>query len=165
MSINVEVRGLREVRKNLQEMRERAKDLTPAWEEVLTWWATTNVEQFASRGARWRTPWAPLSPRTLAQKRRQGFLSAPLTRTTRMRAGMTGRPMEHEHLTHNSLSAGTGAAYAKFHQLGAPRVHLPQRRLVNARQVAAEGTVGSCVLTWIVDGHPNVGGHNTKLER
>lgn len=163
--IDAEVKGLKEARAALQRMRERAQDLSPAWEELITWWATTNVEQFASRGRRWRTPWPALRPTTVAQKRREGFLSDPLVRSTRIRTGMTGRPMEFEHITHNRLEAGTDAPYAKYHQLGAPRAHLPRRRLVNAAQVAAEGTAGSCVITWIVDGVPNIGGHNTKLER
>jgi phage gpG-like protein len=163
--INVRVGGLREARNNLHAMRERAHDLTPAWEEVLTWWAVTNVEHFASRGRRWRTPWPALRPTTIRQKLTAGFDSAPLVRTTRLRTGMTGRPMEHEHMTHNSLNAGTGAKYAIYHQTGAPRAHIPARPLVNLRAVAAEGVVGSCVLTWIVDGRPNIGGHNTRLER
>lgn len=165
MRIDVKMRGLREARETLHAMRDRAQDLTPAWEELLTWWATTNVEQFSSKGRRWRTPWEPLAPRTVIQKRRDGVLSETLVRTTRMRVGMTGRPMEFEHMTHDTVEAGTGAPYAKFHQRGAPRAHLPRRPLVNARQVAAEGTAGSCVLTWIVDGVPNIGGHNTRLER
>ena len=165
MRIDAQTTGLREARQNLQAMRERSKDLTPAWQEVLTWWAATNVEHFASRGRRWRTPWPPLRPTTLHQKRREGFLSDPLVRSTRLRTGMTGRPMAVEHLTHNALTAGTDAPYAIYHQKGAPRAHLPRRQLVNAAQVAAEGVAGSCVLTWIVDGRPSIGGHNTKLER
>lgn len=164
MRINVAVRGLREMRADLHAMQERTRDLTPAWEEVLTWWAATNVEHFASRGRRWRANWPPLRPATVAGKRRI-FGTEVLVRTTRLRVGMTGRPMEVEHVTHNSLEAGTGAPYAKFHQLGAPRAHLPRRALVNSAAVAAEGVVGSCVLTWIVDGRPNIGGHNTRLER
>jgi phage gpG-like protein len=165
MSIGVEVRGLRQARETLQAMHTRAHDLTPAWQELITWWAGTNIEQFTSRGRRWRTPWEPLRPTTLAQKRRQGFLSEPLVRSTKMRDELTRRPLGVEHVTHDRLDVGTDVAYAKFHQRGAPRAHLPRRPLVNARQVAAEGVAGSVVLTWIVDGVPNIGGHNTKLER
>lgn len=165
MNIDVRVTGLREARANLQAMRERAKDLSPAWEELLTWWAITNVEQFSSRGRRWRTPWAPLKPRTLAQKRRQGFLSDPLVRTSQMRADLTRRPLGAEHITRDTVVAGTDQPYAKYHQSTAPRRRLPRRALVNARQVAAEGTAGSVCLSWIVDGVPNISGHNTKLER
>jgi phage gpG-like protein len=165
VSFHADVKGLREARETLQAMRTRAHDLTPAWQELITWWAATNVEQFASRGRRWRTPWAPLRPTTLAQKRRQGFMSDPLARTTRMREELTRRPLGAEHITHDQMDVGTDLPYAKFHQRGAPRAHLPRRPLVNARAVAAEGTAGSVVLTWIVDGVPNIGGHNTKLER
>jgi hypothetical protein len=163
--IDVEVDGLREARAALQRMRDRSHDLSPAWQELITWWAATNVEHFSSRGRRWRTPWEPLKPTTVAQKRRQGFLADPLVRTARMREDLTRRPLGAEHITHNRVDVGTDAPYAKFHQRGAPRAHLPRRPLVNAAQVAAEGTAGACVLSWIVDGTPNIGGHNTKLER
>lgn len=165
MKIGAEVRGLTEVRAELQRMRERAKDLSPAWEELITWWALTNIEHFNSRGRRWRTPWPALKPRTREQKRRQGFLSDPMVRTTRLRDDLTRRPLGAEHITHDTVDVGTDAPYAKYHQSMAPRHRLPRRALVNAQQVAAEGTAGSLVLSWIVTGVPNVGGHNTKLER
>lgn len=163
--IGAETHGLAEARAHLHAMRLRAGDLTPAWEELLVWWAVTNVEHFASRGRRWRTPWPGLAPRTVAQKRRDGFLSDPMVRTGRMRTEMTRRPLGMEHVTHNSVEAGTTAPYAKYHQSSAPRTHLPRRALVNMEAIAREGTPGSMVLTYIVDGTPNAGGHNVKLER
>lgn len=145
-------------------MRDRAHDLSPAWEELLNWWASTNVEQFTSGGRRWRTPWEPLRPTTVREKNRGGFLSETLVRTTRMRSDMTRRPMGVEHITHDSVEAGTRAPYAKFHQLGAPGAHLPARPLVSTRRVMAEGAPGAYVLSWIVDGRPN-GGGSVRLER
>lgn len=143
-------------------MRERSRELSPAWEEFLTWWAVTNTEQFASRGARWRTPWAPLTPSTIAQKRRSGFLNEPLVRTTSMRSELTRRPLGVEHIRAQEVDAGTDISYAKFHQRGTRR--MPARRLVNASAVAAEGAASAAVLTYIIDGVPNTGG-TRKLER
>ncbi|HZE02607.1 MAG TPA: hypothetical protein VE155_12665 [Pseudonocardiaceae bacterium] len=164
MRIGVEVRGLAQARERLQVMRERSEDLSPAWQELLVWWAATNAEQFSSRGRRWRTPWPALAASTQAQKRRQGFLSEPLVRTTRLRGELTRRPLGVEHVTHNAVDAGTNLPYAKYHQSSAPRHRLPRRALVNMKQVAAEGAAGAYVLSWIVDGVPN-GGGITKLER
>jgi hypothetical protein len=160
--IRVSVEGLDRVRHNLEQMRGRSTELSAAWEEFLTWWAVTNVEQFASRGARWRTPWAPLTPSTVIQKRHQGFLSEPLVRTTSMRSELTRRPLGVEHIRAHEVEAGTDISYARFHQSGTRR--MKARKLVNARQVAAEGAASSAVLTWILDGVPNTGG-SRKLER
>lgn len=159
--ISIHTEGLDAVRRRLQEMRERAEDLSPAWEELLDWWAHTNVEQFHSRGARWRTPWPPLAASTRAQKRREGFLADPLVRTTRLRGELTGRPLGVEHIRASEVDAGTDIPYARFHQGGTRR--MPPRRLVNNAQIAAEGAAGSVVLSWIMSGEPNVGG--TRLER
>lgn len=160
--IKVSVEGLDRVRRNLEGMRARSTELSPAWEEFLTWWAVTNVEQFNSRGARWRTPWAPLMPATIAQKRNQGFLNEPLVRTTSMRSELTRRPLGVEHIRAHEVEAGTDISYARFHQSGTRR--MKARRLINAHQVAAEGAASSTVLTWIIDGVPNTGG-SRKLER
>lgn len=164
MRIDVEVHGLTEARAELHRMRERAQDLSPAWRELLVWWARTNVEQFSSKGRRWRTPWPSLATSTKVEKRRSGLLSDPLVRSTRLRGELTRRPLGVEHVTHNSVDAGTDLPYAKFHQGGAPRAHLPRRALVNMRQVAAEGAAGAYVLSWIVNGVPH-GGGIIKLER
>lgn len=160
--IKVSVEGLDRVRRNLEGMRARSAELSPAWEEFLTWWAVTNVEQFSSRGARWRTPWAPLMPATVAQKRDQGFLNEPLVRTTSMRSELTRRPLGVEHVRAHEVEAGTDLSYARFHQSGTRR--MKARRLINAHQVAAEGAASSTVLTWIIDGVPNTGG-SRRLER
>lgn len=159
--LNVSVHGLDEVRRELHAMQRRTRDLSPAWEEFLHWWADTTAEQFSSRGRRWRTPWRPLAPRTVREKRREGFLADPLVRTTALRHSLTSRPLGIEHIRAHDLEAGTGVSVAHFHHRGTRR--MPARPLLNARQVAAEGAAGSAVLSWIVHGEPNVGG--TRLER
>jgi hypothetical protein len=160
--IRISVEGLTAVKDHLEDMRRRAEDVSPAWEEFLEWWVTTNVEQFSSRGARWRTPWKPLAPRTVAEKRRQGYLSEPLVRTTRLRNAMTRRPLEVERVTATDVEAGTDLYYAKYHQSGTR--YMPARKLINADAVAREGAAGAAVLSWIVEGVPNTGGVR-RLER
>jgi hypothetical protein len=159
--LTVSEHGLDAVRRELHAMQRRTHDLSPAWEEWLTWWADTNREQFSSRGRRWRTPWRPLAPSTVAEKRRKGYLSDTLVRTSEMRTSLTGRPLGIEHIRAHDVEAGTGVYPAHFHQRGTRR--MPARPLLNARQVAAEGAAGSAVLSWIVSGTPNIGG--TRLER
>lgn len=155
--ITITASGLAAVARHFEEMRRRAGELSPAWEEFLTWWSQTNREQFASRGARWRSPWEPLAASTRRQKRREGFLADPLVRTTDLRSELVGRPLGVEHIRSDEVDAGTDISYAKFHQRGTRR--MPRRRLVNAAAVAQEGAASSVIISWIVDGRPNVGGH------
>lgn len=162
MTIKVSVEGLTHVKHQLEGMRHRAGDVSPAWEVFLDWWATTNVEQFSSRGARWRTPWKPLAPRTVREKRRAGWLSEPLVRSSQMRRELTRRPLGVERISGSDVEAGTDLYYAKYHQRGTR--HMPARKLINADAIAREGAAGAAVLTWIVDGTPNTGG-SSRLER
>lgn len=154
--ITIRTHGLAEVARRFRDMHARAQDLSPAWEEVLDWWAAANKEQFASRGRRWRAPWKPLSPSTVAQKRREGFLNEPLVRTTDLRRELTNRPLGVEHLRASELVAGTDLPYARFHQRGTRRV--PRRVLINAEAVAREGAASAAVVTWIVHGRPSTAG-------
>lgn len=162
--LTLEAQGFSELAQRFRDMRARAGDLSPAWEEFLNWWGDTNVEHFASRGRRWRTPWKPLAPSTVASKRREGLLAEPMVASTRLRGELTGRPLGMERVGASDVEAGTDLPYAIHHQLGAPRAHLPARPLINAVAVAAEGAAGSAVLSWIVDGQANTGG-GLRLER
>jgi hypothetical protein len=156
--ITIEEHGLAGVRDRFAAMWVRGQDLSPAWEEFLTWWTIGNKEHFASRGARWRTPWKPLAPRTVREKRSQGWMADPLVRTTRLRGELVRRPLGVEHITAGAVTAGTNLDYAIYHQRGAPRAHLPRRPLINADAVAREGAASSVVITWIVNGVPDISG-------
>lgn len=160
--MNITAHGLDAVRRKLHGMQGRTQNLSPAWEEFIEWWADTNAEQFASRGRRWRTPWRPLAPSTRASKRRQGLLSDPLVATTALRDSLTRRPLGIERMEAGGVTAGTREHPARFHQSGTRR--MPARPLVNADRVAAEGAAGALVLSWIMDGDPNIGG-SKRLER
>jgi len=156
--MTVTTTGLEDVRDRFQAMWARGQDLSPAWEVFLTWWAVGNKEHFASRGARWRTPWKPLAPRTIRDKRAQGWIMDPMVRTTRLRGELVRRPLGVEHITASTVTAGTDIEYAIFHQRGAPRAHLPRRKLIDADAVAREGAIGSVIVTWIVNGVPDISG-------
>jgi hypothetical protein len=160
--IRIGTHGLDAVVREFRAMHRRSQDLSPAWQEFLDWWSVSNREQFASRGRRWRTPWKPLAPSTVAEKRRKGFISDPLVRDAKLRGELVGRPLGVEHISASAVDAGTDISYAKFHQGGTRK--MPARRLVNLEQVGLEGAAGAVVLTWIVSGEPNTGGVS-RLER
>jgi phage gpG-like protein len=69
--------------------------------------------------------YALLKPATQRQKRRKGFSLKPL-----QRAGQTKRSLSHE------IGGGTlqlaGLDIIRHHQYGAPRAHLPQRKIYTA---------------------------------
>lgn len=154
--ITVTADGLAAVRQHFFDMAARSRDLSPAWEEFLTWWAEMNKEQFSSRGARWRTPWKPLAPSTVRQKRNRGFLNESLVRTTSLRGELTRRPLGVEHIRAQEVTGGTNLSYAKFHQRGTKK--MPARRLVNAEAVAREGAASSVIASWIIRGKPSTAG-------
>jgi hypothetical protein len=154
MRIDFNFEGFEEVRARLQAMRERSGNLVPAWEAFATWWSRENREHWQTRGARWDTTWAPLSPYTLREKARLGYPLDPLVRTGALRRDLTLRPLALESFSQRSMALGTRREYAKFHQRGTSR--MPRRRIVNARQVDAENAIGSAVKNWIVHGEAAV---------
>lgn len=140
-----------EARRKIQEMRERAENLTPVWNEVLDWWAHQNRIHFGSRGKRWLgSPWAELSPAYLAAKREEGWMGDILVRTSDLLRSLADRPLGIERVGRLEVTAGTRISYARFHQDGTK--YMPARRLVNAAQVRAEGVVSEIAANWITKG-------------
>lgn len=154
MDLEFDGHGWEEARRRLLDMKARANNLIPAWDELLTWWAQQNRAHFAGRGERWRTPWPPLAPATIAEKIRLGYPTDPLVRTGRMRSQLVARPLGFERLDQTSVIAGTRLERAVFHQRGTK--YMPRRQLVNARQVTAEQAATSAVRSWIVHGRATV---------
>jgi hypothetical protein len=150
VAITFNAQGFTTARRQLQGMRTRTQDLSPAWDALLTWWAQRNVTHFRNRGNRWKTPWKPLAPETVAEKLKLGYPADILVRTGHLRTSLTVRPLGIERLRPHDMEAGTGVRYAHFHQDGTK--HMPARPLVNARQVQLEGVSSTAVINWIVSG-------------
>jgi hypothetical protein len=152
----VSVAEWRETARKIRAMADRAQDVSPAWHAVIAWFAEQNRKQFATRGARYVTPWRPLAASTVQQKRRAGFPLDPLVRTTKLRDSLTRRPLGVEHVTGREMTAGTTARYARFHQVGTRR-GLPSRPLFSAAQIRREQAVSTAIASWIITGEPKVG--------
>lgn len=150
--------ALRELKTRIRGMRERAEDLSPAWDALLDWFADENVKQWLSQGARWREPWPPLAASTLREKARLGYPADPLIRTGRLARSLTVRPLAVETITPSRVIAGTNVDYAPHHQYGAPRANLPRRALFVPEQIRAEAAATSVVANWIIRGERRVGG-------
>lgn len=148
-------------RNDLQQMRERAANVSPAWEALLDWWAARNMTHWRSKGQRWRTPWKPLAPSTIAEKLRLGYPTDILRRTDKLRNSLTRRPLGIERIRPHEMEAGTAVPYAHFHQDGTRR--MPARKIVNAAQVQREGVSSNAVINWIVSGKKST--RSNKIER
>jgi hypothetical protein len=156
----VDGRSLTQVRRKIRAMRERSQTAMPAWHAVLDWWTHGNTQHFGTQGARWRTPWRELNPTYLATKRDEGWMGDILVRTSDLRRSLTDRPLPIEHITATEFSAGTNVSYAAYHQDGTRK--MPPRKLINARQVRAEGAVTSALANWIIRGETKVSAIEVK---
>lgn len=154
MDLRLDADGWDQARRRLLEMKLRAENLIPAWDELLAWWAQENRKHFATRGQRWRTPWPPLAAATIAEKLRLGYPADPLVRTGRMRSQLVSRPLGFERMSQTDMTAGTRLERAVFHQRGTK--YMPRRQLVNATQVTREQAATSAVRSWIVHGRATV---------
>jgi hypothetical protein len=143
-------------RRKLADMSLRAQNVAPAWDVFLDWFTDGNRKQFGSQGRYWRTPWRELRPRTVAQKRRDGWTGDILVREGELRRAVSDRPMQLERLGAHDMSAGTRLHYAGYHHRGAPRANIPRRPLWNARAITEGGAATSAVKSWIVSGTPRV---------
>lgn len=126
-----------EVRHLFDRLMRRTADFTPVFEEARVYLAEANAENFTTGGL----PvggWAPLAPQTVTWKAARGEPPTPLVgngHLFRSLSTLTGPPNE-VHPT--SATFGTNVEYAKFHQHGAPRAHLPKRQVVFVPQGFAD---------------------------
>lgn len=153
-AVKIDGRSLTQVRRKIQDMRKRADNLTAAWETFLTWFANQNRQQFGTRGERWRTIWPELAPVTVIEKRREGFYTDILVRTSDLLRSVSDRPLSKELVLPHEVQAGTNVSYAKYHQFGTR--YMPRRRLFDAVEIEREGALSSVISSWIVTGRPVV---------
>jgi len=162
MVMSIEQKRLRQefraARRHLEAMRERAQDARPAWSSFTNWLVDNVHNQFQTRGTRWGTPWAPLRPATIAEKRRLGYPLDPLIRTRRLEHSLTRRPMDIERLSPRDMEVGTRVPYAIYHHNGAPRANLPRRPLWDAERIRREGVATRALSSWIIEGSPRTVG-------
>jgi hypothetical protein len=150
MIIEAKVSGVAQARRALSDMRARAQNGLPAWQVFLDWFAHENRIQFGTRGARWGTPWAPLSPTYLRRKRADGWQGDTLVREGNLLRSLADRPMGIERMDQKSVTAGTKDRPARYHQSGTK--YMPKRELFNARAVLASGAPQLAVRSWILTG-------------
>lgn len=120
--MTVDVFGDTVISRRLTRIGERARDLTPAWEEVMQHLEELEDVQFSTEGALLSGGWAPLRPSTLARKSMAGH--SILTETGALRASLAGEDDADaiRRVTSEGLDFGTSVPYAGFHQRGTRRM-------------------------------------------
>lgn len=153
-ALRVDGRSLTGVRKKIRDMRARTDNLMAAWEVFLDWFADQNRLQFGSHGERWRTLWPELAPSTVLDKRREGYPTDIMVRTSDLLRSVSDRPLNIELVLPHEVQAGTRVSYAKYHQFGTRR--MPRRRLFSPEEIERENAMSSVISSWIVTGKPTV---------
>lgn len=162
LEFKVDGRTFAQAKRKLRDMRERASNVQAAWNVFLDWFTDGNRQQFGTQGRRWRTPWRELKPKSLAQKRSEGYTADTLIRESILQRSVTDRPMGLERLGPHDMEAGTLVRYAAHHHYGAPRARIPARPLWNVKQIQQEGAATSVIKTWIISGRPTVNARKSR---
>jgi len=152
--IKIDGRTIAPLRRKIHAMKDRAGNLIPAWDELISWFADQERIQFGQRGARWRTLWPELTEGTIKDKRELGYTGDILIRETDLLRSLTDRPLSIERMSAREATAGTRVPYARFHQDGTK--HIPRRVLIDAGVVAEEEAASRAVISWIVKGESHV---------
>lgn len=132
VAIQFTVLGETQLSRTLMRFSARALNATPALLGVMSQIQDQVEEQFDSEGARGSGGWAPLAPATIEFKRRHGYPLEILHRTLTLRNSLTKNTAAGaiRIVTPKTMTFGSRVQYGIFHQLGAPKSKLPQRRPV-----------------------------------
>lgn len=135
-------------------MRDRASDLTPAFAMGVDPYLTNELmEQFASEGAHFGDPWAPLAERTLQARKRPGHGRGGILRDTDAMYNAFINPFDDgaiRIIDPRSYQRGVSTPYYPFHHDGTLR--MPARPVVPAEMPAVMqdsiyGVVRQFILT------------------
>ena len=121
--------------RTLRELRERADDVSPAWQKWGDEIVLEEAQQFALLGVRFGSAWAALSPK-YARWKALHYPGKPIMRLTdRLMDSLTKRPMGVERVSSKSAEFGTDVPYAHWHQDGTSK--MPKREIMAETSVLA----------------------------
>lgn len=130
MTVEVRAVGFGRLRRELLRREANIKRPDPAWRDVGKYIAREVRKQFTTKGAHFGTPWKPLAPSTIAEKKRQGWPRQPLVRTGAMKREFTGSPLDIERYQGNVATFGASSDIAGYQHFGTKRngrTHIPAR--------------------------------------
>ena len=128
ISLQFNAAGFERFTATLARFSDNISDAEPAFQKMADFAGTIFAAQFATRGARMGTKWAPLSPNYAPIKERK-YPGMPLmVATGDLRSSLAARPFGIDEVTSKGMVVGTGVPYAKYHQTGGG--NLPARPLI-----------------------------------
>jgi len=116
--ISVDVRGQKQIANALNHLLKQGSDLEPAFREIGEYLLESTQQRFIDQQAPDGEPWEPLSPKTLAKKKRQDRV---LTET-----GTLADTLNYK-IGANQLMLGSNLEYAATHQFGREADGIPAR--------------------------------------
>lgn len=143
MGASMRISGDRKVSRRFKDLSNNAQDVEKVWPKVGSYMSREVHKQFVSEGRHFGTPWKPLKPATVLEKRRLGYGRKILLRTKELRSSWTGRPMDIEEYRGNTAVFGSSNQKAIWHQYGTrnkngTRVNPPRQMLKVTPQMAAD---------------------------
>lgn len=127
VKFDFDVLGERQLSREIHQMADRIKDLSPAFDNIARDFYQVERDQFSSSG---QGAWAPLSERTIAKKGSsrilydRGELQASLTRPD--------HPRSLHKIENLRMEVGTTHPAAAFHQKGT--TFMPKREVIRIRE-------------------------------
>ena len=125
--------GVSDQVRRVRRLRNNMKTVERVWPKVGRYISREVAKQFRTRGVNFGTPWKPLAPSTVAEKRRLGFPRAPLVRSGRLKREFTGRPLDIERYQGNRAFFGSNNPVALWQHKGTRRNgrrHIPPRTII-----------------------------------
>lgn len=132
VAIEFTVLGETQLQRVLMRFSARTLNAIPVFVQLMKAIESQVEEQFDSEGARGSGGWDELAPATIEFKRRNGYPLEILHRTLTLRNSLTKTmaPGAIRRIDKQSMTFGSSVKYGIFHQKGAPKANLPQRRPV-----------------------------------
>lgn len=134
--LQLRVEGVLVVDRLLRGIEEHARDLTPAWPQVVMAFRAIEKKAFETEGGSTDDgPWPELAPKTQRERARLGYGAAHpiLQRTQKLHRALTLGVGVYERMTRDSLALQLepDLKYFDYHQSRAPRKRLPRRAMVS----------------------------------
>lgn len=135
VTVRFEVFGDTQVDRSLQRLGDAALDFRPAGDDLMQLMQDIERDQFDTEGRSGSGGWKPLKASTIRQKARhlhaEGVVRI-LQNTERLVKSLTDKDADDavREVNAGSFVYASTVPYAKYHQTGAPRANVPQRRPV-----------------------------------
>lgn len=130
MRLSLEAFGEQQFSRELLRIRDRSKDMKPAFDDIHQVLLQSSRSQFSTQGG-YSGGWAPLAASTVSAKARAGLDPRILHATLRLRNSLTqeSHPDHVYEASADEMFSGSSVEYGRYHQRG--NNNMPRRRPVD----------------------------------